>query len=98
MRIWGTAACAAAMIVCNFSIALADEAPAAPPASEPSTKIELGTRVWYSTGTSEFDLLYLGSRVSALHYQDQQAVSGELFGRIDSVHLGIFVKAVAGLG
>jgi outer membrane protease len=78
--------------------AWADEAPAADaPASAPTTKFEIGTRLWYSTGTSEFDLFDPPGRVSALHYEDQQAVSAELFARADSPQ-GVFVKAVGAFG
>ncbi|MBI1213451.1 MAG: hypothetical protein GC190_18470, partial [Alphaproteobacteria bacterium] len=101
MSNFGKAAVAAAFVVClSGSMAWADgeAADGAPPAAAPTVKWTFGTRVWYSTGTSEFNLYGApGVRVSALHYNDTSAISGEAFTRLDATQ-GFFIKAVAGYG
>jgi outer membrane protease len=97
MKRLGRAALTAAAFAWGFgSVAFADEAPAAPP-SQPSVTFEVGVRLWFSTGTAEYPLKDLGSTVSALHYNDTNAVSPEAFARIDS-HSGMFLKALASYG
>jgi opacity protein-like surface antigen len=68
----------------------------------PNAEIEVGGRVWYSSGRFQKDLSTSQSRtmpgllVSRLTY-DSSAASGELFGRIDTSS-NVFVKGFAGGG
>lgn len=96
LRMGRAALAAAAFSIALSTVSYADEAPAAPP-SEPGVKFEVGVRVWYSSGTAEYPLLFGGSKVSALHYQDQQAISPEIFARVDS-QSGMFLKGKASYG
>lgn len=94
MKYVSMAVSAAALLYGSLgSLALADEPPA-----EPNIKWEVGTRVWYSTAMSEFDLFDgFGGTVSALHYE-QDAATAEIYGRADLPQHRIFVKAMGGLG
>jgi opacity protein-like surface antigen len=70
--------------------------------SNPIGEVEIGSRVWYSSGRfqkdlgSRDDLTHSNNLISRLTY-DNTAVSGELFGRIDGVS-NIFVKGFLGGG
>ena len=94
MKRFGQAALGAAVLSLGLSaVAFADGAPEA----VPTTTFEVGARIWYSNGTAEYPLMDGSTKVSALHYEDQTAVSPELFARVNSTH-GVFFKALGSFG
>jgi len=94
----------ASIVTCGAASAadLPVKAVAPPPPLSP-WEVEVGTRVWFSTGTigapSPLTLPDAGHEtlLSRLTFQDQHAISGEVFGRLDHIS-GFFVKGNAGLG
>jgi opacity protein-like surface antigen/outer membrane protease len=61
-------------------------------------EVEAGTRAWFSTGVDgEGPLLEPGQLVSRLIYSHLDAVSGEVFARVDHVS-GLFAKGNLGAG
>ncbi|MDC7789807.1 outer membrane beta-barrel protein [Rhodoplanes sp. TEM] len=73
---------------------------AAPGPAVPAWTIEVGTRVWFSDGRYQKDLMDSGdpNRLnSRLSYVDMTGIAGETFGRFDH-RSGLFVKGYFGAG
>lgn len=77
--------------------------PTLPPEKPVSAFVfEAGARYWYSSGQMKFGFAngnpLFGNPTSTLDWLDLTAHSGELFGRVDHLPSGMFVKGIAGLG
>jgi hypothetical protein len=63
---------------------------------------EVGGRYWYSSGRMSFGFAngnpFFGNPTSTLDWASLSAHSGEVFGRIDHIPSGVFVKGLVGLG
>lgn len=76
--------------------------PAIAPPAVPSFAFEIGARYWYSSGTTRFgftngDAMF-GNPTSTLDWNHSKAHAGEVFGRIDHLPTGVFVKGLIGAG
>src|SRR5437868_12600992 len=62
---------------------------------------EVGGRYWYSSGRMSFGFAngnpFFGNPTSTLDWASLSAHSGEVFGRIDHIPSGVFVKGLVGL-
>ena len=82
--------------------------PTLPPEKLPAKQLlspfvfEAGARYWYSSGSINFGFSngspLFGSPTSTLDWRGLSAHSGEVFGRVDHIPSGVFVKGMVGGG
>jgi hypothetical protein len=107
---WRHYSCAIAIATAAITSAAAADSPISPamrqsvfvPRAYPQWEIDIGARYFWSSGRTQSDLFgpigFGPILVSSLTWTGLQAQSGEIFGRVDHLISGFFIKGFAGGG